>query len=131
MRRKIITMALCVVLALGSVLSANAAVLNPTGGIANKKWNTNIYLNLTANAFYRLTGNASQPDLYKFDNVRMQVVHFCNSSTNVVKTVTDTNTYKITTYADAAIGTSAQNGSSRLTVKDDTYGQGTKLIYYK
>ena len=112
MRKKIIAMILGLVLIFGETISANADGLYTSGGKSNKYWSMSI-------------------EMYKFDSVSLKVVHFCNSNDNQVKSVSAQNTYHITASADAAYGSSASRGSSCLKVKDDTYGQGTKTIYYK
>lgn len=131
MRKKIIAMILGLVLIFGETISANADGLYTSGGKSNKYWSMSIGKTSHGGILYRITGYASQPEMYKFDSVSLKVVHFCNSNDNQVKSVSAQNTYHITASADAAYGFSASRGSSCLKVKDDTYGQGTKTIYYK
>lgn len=119
------------VLIFGETISANADGLYTSGGKSNKYWSMSIGKTSHGGILYRITGYASQPEMYKFDSVSLKVVHFCNSNDNQVKSVSAQNTYHITASADAAYGSSASRGSSCLKVKDDTYGQGTKTIYYK
>ncbi len=130
MRKKIMTLVISTVLILGCAVNVNAETLYTSGGKANKYWTTTISKSSHGGAFYRITGSGSQSGLYKFDNVSLTVVHFCNSNNNVIKTVSTKNAYQISASADAGYGVSSSRGSSCLTVKDDTYGQGTKTIYY-
>lgn len=58
------------------------------------------------------------------------MVQFCNTGSNGVRSKNETNAHEISTFADAAISVSSGRGSSCLTVSDDTYGHGTKTIYY-
>lgn len=130
MKAKIATFAISAMLVLGCAVNVNAATLSTSGGKVNKNWTTTISKTSYGGAFYRITGEGHQPSLYKFDNVALTVIHFCNANNNVVKSVTSRNTYQISACADAGYGSSASRGSSCLTVKDNTYGQGTITIYY-
>lgn len=131
MKKKVIVMILSLAMVLGCTSSAKAETLYTHGGKSNKNWTMSIFKSSHGGTIHRITGNAIQPDLYKFDNIRIKVVHFCNSYNNQVKTVQKSNVYRISAYADAPYSLSASSGSSCVTVKDSVYGQGTKLIYYK
>ena len=87
MRKKIIAMILGLVLIFGETISANADGLYTSGGKSNKYWSMSIGKTSHGGILYRITGYASQPEMYKFDSVSLKVVHFCNSNDNQVKSV--------------------------------------------
>lgn len=130
MKKKILTLALSLATAFAFIVSANADTMTTTGGKANKTWITTISRESHGGTIYRIAGNAKQQQLFKFDNVSLKVVQFCNTGSNSVRSENATNAYEISTFADAAISISSGRGSSCLTVSDDTYGHGTKTIYY-
>ena len=70
-----------------------------------------------------------QPKAYKYDNVSIEVVLYCDSSSNVVKKASAVNAYEISAFADAAISISSGKGTALISVSDDTYGSMTKRIY--
>lgn len=114
---------------LGIVTNARAESFTTTGGTYNKTWNCSLSSTVHGAAIYRLTGTAQQPGAYKFDNVSINVTLYCNNSTNSTKSASDTNVYKISTFADASTGISNGKGTALISVSDDTYGHATKRIY--
>lgn len=124
----------CMALAVGiitfsSVSSVNAATFTTTGGQYNKSWNATLSVTKPGGTIYRLTGNANQPQNYKFDNVSITVTQYCNGSNNAIRTVSGTRAYSLSTFADAATNIANGKGTMLLTVSDSTYGKGSWRIY--
>ncbi|MCI8668645.1 MAG: hypothetical protein HFI34_03825 [Lachnospiraceae bacterium] len=114
---------------LGNTMVSKAESFTTTGGKYNKTWDCSLSSTKHGGAIYRLTGSAVQPEAYKYDNVRIEVVLYCNSTSNVVKKASAVNAYKISASADAAISISSGKGTALISVSDDTYGSMTKRIY--
>ncbi|MBE5927410.1 MAG: hypothetical protein E7270_10655 [Lachnospiraceae bacterium] len=119
----------CTLLTTGIVAEAITGAFMTTGGTTNKRWDYSLSSRVVANAFYRLTGSAEQYNNLNFDSVGIEVILYRNQLENVVKTASKQNTYSISAYADASIGTSGGYGTMLLVVVDDTYGHGTKRVY--
>lgn len=114
---------------LGSAAVVNADSFTTTGGKYNKTWNVSLSVAEHGGTIYRLTGTATQPGAYKFDDVSITVTQYCNNANNSVKTANATDAYTISTFADAAKSISNGKGTALVTVSDDTYGHGSKRIY--
>lgn len=69
MKKKIFTLALSLATAFAFIVSANADTMTTTGGKPNLTWITTISRASHGGTIYRITGNANQPQFYKFDNV--------------------------------------------------------------
>lgn len=114
---------------LGNTMVSKAESFTTTGGKYNKTWNCSLSSTIHGGAIYRLTGSAMQPSEYKFDNLSIEVVLYCNSTSNIVKRASTTNAYQISAFADASLSISSGKGTALISVSDDTYGSMTKRIY--
>lgn len=119
----------CTLLTGGIIAEAVTGTFTTTGGTANRSWEYSLSSREVANAFYRLTGSAEQPRLYKFDSVGIEVIIYRNQLANVVSTDSKQNVYQISTYADASSDTSSGSGEMTIVVVDDTYGHAAKVFY--
>ena len=116
-------MAVVLVCSLPMVAGAVSGTFTTYGGPYCKTWNYSVTMREVASAFYRVTGRITQPDIYKYNYVEVEVTAFRHGETNAFSEVTAEDAYTLETYADASKGVSNGTGSMYCYVNDNLYGQ--------
>lgn len=131
LNKKLLAMIMSIffVCSLPMVAGAVSGTFTTYGGPYCKTWDYVFRVNEVGTVYYRLYGNITQPDIYKYNNAEMYITLYCNGEKNVVSNVKKTDTYFIETCADAFKTKTNGKGSMYVYVEDNLYGK-YQYTYY-
>ena len=122
-------MSVMLVMSIPMTASAKSGTFTGLGAPFCKSWNYSLYSIKVASAFYRITGKLSQPDIYKFNEVEMELTLFRSGKTNITKHKLVEDAYMLTLTAEGAISQCPGNGSMYVRVDDNVYGHYTATYF--